>query len=63
MTIPDNQLEDICSALDRIVDACEVCRAAVDDLYDEAPKDRELDLSLDIDEIMGGIYDLQEATP
>lgn len=63
MTIPDNQLDDIRSALDRITEACEVCRAAVDDLHDEAPKDRELDLSLDIDEIMGGIYDLQECTP
>ena len=61
--IPDNQLEDILAALDKLEDAVDVARCAVNEQWDLVPRERDLCLSLDMDEMAKAMQALDDARP
>lgn len=61
--IPDNQLEDILAALDKLEEAVDLARCAVNEQWDIVPRERDLCLDLDMAEIEGGLLDLREVAP
>lgn len=61
--IPDNQLEDILSALDRLEEAVDLARCAVNEQWDIVPRERDLCLDLDMAEIAKATQALDDARP
>lgn len=61
--IPDNQLDDILAALDKLEDAVDVARCAVNEQWDIVPRERDLCLSLDMDEMAKAMQALDDARP
>jgi len=61
--IPDNQLEDTLAALDKLVDAVDIARCAVEEQWDFVPRERDLCLDLDMDEIAEATRLLDEVRP
>lgn len=61
--IPDNQLEDILAALDKLEDALDMARCAVNEQWDLVPRERDLCLSLDMEEMAKAMQALDDARP
>ena len=61
--IPDNQLEDILAALDNLEEAVDLARCAVNEQWDIFPRERDLCLDLDMDEIAKATQALDDARP
>ena len=61
--IPDNQLDDILAALDKLEDALDMARCAVNEQWDLVPRERDLCLSLDMDEMAKAMQSLDDARP
>ena len=61
--IPDNQLDEILAALDKLEDAVDVARCAVNEQWDIPPRERDLCLSLDMDEIAKHTQALDDVRP
>ena len=61
--IPDNQLDDILAALDKLEDALDMARCAVNEQWDIVPRERDLCLSLDMDEMAKAMQALDDARP